>query len=324
MARGEAFGFHGFTAIAFAPQDPRRVYSGCGDLWCYRDASTCKTVPMICGLKASDDGGENWRDLPFPDIEGMSVTTIAVHPWDKNILWIGVPNGGVFRSGDGGESWEAVNNGLWNKLVMSLAIHPHNPDILFAGVNNGGVFKSMDGGHSWVQSSAGMDPNEDVMAVVADPVRENVVFAGSISGGFFISQDGGATWVQHNDGLASRAVRVLAIAADGETLYAGTKGAGVYRLSILPQEVFDEIGPNIVRHGEEPYDPDLDKTIEEPQGPGNQNVGEEPEQEQGPEPQEQSEPALVNGNPLRSVCPVTYLPIMASVLVFVIHRKRVL
>jgi hypothetical protein len=88
-----------------------------------------------------------------------------------------------------------------------------------------------------------MDPNEPIFALVVDPVRSNVVYVGSLRSGVFVSQDGGETWRTLNQGLHARTVHGLAIAADGQTLYAATHGDGVYRLSTLSQAQFDALAP---------------------------------------------------------------------------------
>jgi hypothetical protein len=115
--------------------------------------------------------------------------------------------------------------------------------VLYAGTYADGLFKSADGGATWKQSSAGMDPNEPIFALVVDPVHTHVVYAGSLRSGVFVSQDGGGAWRPLTQGLRNRTIRGLALAADGQTLYAATHGGGVYRLSTLSQTQFDALAP---------------------------------------------------------------------------------
>jgi photosystem II stability/assembly factor-like uncharacterized protein len=126
---------------------------------------------------------------------------------------------------------------------MDLAIDPVNPSILYAGTENRGVFKSEDSGESWKAMSAGVDSNEPIHALVVDPAHPQVVYAGSYRSGVFISEDGGLHWRLINNGLRTRAVTSLTISKDGETLYAGTTGEGVFRLSIHDQTYFISLVP---------------------------------------------------------------------------------
>ena len=88
-----------------------------------------------------------------------------------------------------------------------------------------------------------MDPNESVGALVVDPLRPNVVYAGSWRSGVYLSEDAGQSWRLLSEGLRTRSVRALAISADGETLYAATRGEGVFRLSTHDQAYFDALAP---------------------------------------------------------------------------------
>jgi len=78
---------------------------------------------------------------------------------------------------------------------------------------------------------------------VVDPLRTHVVYVGSWTSGVYLSEDAGETWNLLNDGLRTRSVRKLAISSDGETLYAATRGEGVFRLSTLSQDEFDALTP---------------------------------------------------------------------------------
>jgi hypothetical protein len=127
--------------------------------------------------------------------------------------------------------------------IFDLDNDPTNPDTLYAGAIDRGVFKSENGGESWKAISAGMDPNEPIMAVVVDPLRPHVIYAGSYKSGVFVSEDGGSRWRLLNHGLRTRAVNSLSISADGETLYAGASGEGLFRLSTHGQDFFNALVP---------------------------------------------------------------------------------
>ena len=231
--------FQGVQAIAFAPSDPDIVYGGFG-LW--RNAKSANPN-QIMTILISEDGGHSWTSVNAGPLEGWTVTAILVHPTDPDIAWASTLGGGIYRTQDRGNTWEAVNQGLNSLGIMDLAGDPTTPDTLYASANDRGVFKSGNGGESWRANNAGMDPNEPLMTVVVDPVRPNVIYAGGYRSGVFLSEDGGAHWRLLNDGLRTRAIGALSISADGETLYAGTSGEGVYRLSTHGQEYFSSLAP---------------------------------------------------------------------------------
>jgi photosystem II stability/assembly factor-like uncharacterized protein len=160
------------------------------------------------------------------------VLEIVVDPTNADVAWAATGARGVFRTADGGTTWTA-GVGLETATIMSLAGDPSNSSVLYAGTVALGVFKSTDGGVSWLTSSIGMDPAERVNALVVDPSRPTVVYAGTNASGVFVSTDAGATWTLHNTGLLMKTVQTLAIASDGSSVYAGTRGGGVFGLGAL-------------------------------------------------------------------------------------------
>ncbi len=231
--------FQGLQAISFAPSNPEKVYGGFGIWRCATDADIdmCDTPPWV-SILTSEDGGSTWTRIEDTPLDEYTVTEIVVHPQDENIAWAATAGGGVFLTADGGETWESRSSGLHSMFIMSLALDPTNPQVLYVGTSERGLFISGDGGLTWTSSSAGMDPNEPIGAIAIDPIRPNVIYAGSWRSGVYISEDGGMRWRLINDGLRTRSVRALALSSDGETLYAATRGEGVFRLSRLSQDEF--------------------------------------------------------------------------------------
>jgi len=235
--------FQGLQAIAFAPSDPKIIYGGFGVWRCATDADPypCATKTLF-SLINSKDGGQSWTPQTGTALDGLTVTDIVIHPTNEEIAWASTAGGGVFHTEDGGNLWKSLSSGL-PPMVMDLALDPTDLNVIYAATATRGIFKSLDGGKSWKTSNVGMDPNEPIGSIVIDPVHPNVIYAGSWRSGVYWSKDGGKTWGLISNGLHTRSVRTLSISSDGETLYAGTRGEGVFRLSTHDQSYFDMLIP---------------------------------------------------------------------------------
>jgi hypothetical protein len=130
--------------------------------------------------------------------EGGDIRALAIDPVTPTTLYAGT-FGGVFKSTDGGGSWQAMNIGLVDSFgfvpfVYALVIDPVTPTTLYAGTS-GGVFKSTDGGGSWNPMNTDLiDPFfgfiPSVSALAIDPVIPTTLYAGT-GVGVFKSTDGG-------------------------------------------------------------------------------------------------------------------------------------
>lgn len=145
-------------------------------------------------------------------------------------------NAGLFRSGDGGQSWRAAYASLNLDAPLAttaLALSPNfaSDQTLLAGAN-GGVLRSADGGDSW-QITMLPEPAPLVTRLALSPnfAADQLAFAGTLEDGMFRSHDGGATWAAWNFGLLDPNVLALAISPDfarDQTLYVGAD-SGLFR-----------------------------------------------------------------------------------------------
>jgi photosystem II stability/assembly factor-like uncharacterized protein len=135
------------------------------------------------------------------------VPEFAIDPSDPQVLYVGLYGGGVYKTTDGGASW--------NPTAATL----------YAGTDDDGVYKTTDGGGTWTHLPGGLDANE-VLALAVDPAHPRTVYAGGYLGGVHVSTDGGQTWAAFNHGLWARYVLDLAVTPDGSTVHAATGGAG--------------------------------------------------------------------------------------------------
>ena len=209
-------------ALAFAPSNPGRVYAGTGG---YSNSQSDYDLAGA-GIFRSTDGGATWQ-LAFDTL--AHVQAFAIHPSNADEVYAAASNDfGVLKSIDGGKSWHVV----FRKDALSVAIHPKNPDVVFIGLESGGIARSTDGGGSWKSWMQGMDANASITRILFDPQNPDVMYAADCLSGVYRSVNGGSSWTHINFGLTNREVYALAITADGRTLFAGTEGAGVFRLEI--------------------------------------------------------------------------------------------
>jgi uncharacterized protein (TIGR03437 family) len=222
---------HGFKALAFARSNSQVVYAGmCRD----RGQVDGGNAGPGLGVFKSNDGGATWQAANDPHSAQQNINVLAVDPLNANTAYAGTLASGILRTRDGGGTWLALNGGLRSLDVRAIAVDPGNGNVLYAGLEKGGVYKSVDAGATWQTASAGMDPGASIRSIVIDPTSSQVVYAADLSTGVYRSDNGGTLWVQIAKGLTMRAVKSLAISADGGTLYAATEGGGIFRLDVRP------------------------------------------------------------------------------------------
>jgi len=202
-------------AIAVAPSDPNVVYVGTGE------SPIRGNLSPGDGMYRSTDAGKTWIKIGLAD--AGQIAHIAVHPRNADIVYVAVlghafgPNAtrGVFRSKDGGKTWEKILFKNDSTGAIDLALDPTNPRILYAGfwqavrrpwelVSGGpgsGIWKSTDGGDTWkdITLSRGLPAGIiGKIGLAVSPVSHDRVWAlvEADSGGLFRSNDGGATWTR--------------------------------------------------------------------------------------------------------------------------------
>jgi hypothetical protein len=180
-------------------------------------------------LHASDDAGASWREVTTPaypeqpaDAGGPPWKLVQIWSLARTgrTLWAGTLPGGLFRSDDGGASWQ-LNSALWNRPeraewfgggydvpgIHSICPHPDRPDELLVGISCGGAWVTRDGGESWNTQSAGMratfmpperaeDPNiQDPHSIVRCTGRPDTLWCQHHCG-IWRSTDNAGRWVE--------------------------------------------------------------------------------------------------------------------------------
>jgi photosystem II stability/assembly factor-like uncharacterized protein len=201
-------------AIAVSEADPNVIYVGMGEA-CIRG-----NVSHGDGVYKSTDGGRTWKNVGLRDTRHIG--KIVIHPHNPDIVFVAAlghahgPNEerGVFRSKDGGKTWEKVLYRDEHTGAIDLALDPSNPRILYAalwqairrpwelvsGGPGSGLFRSFDGGDTWeeITRNKGLPKGELIgkIGVTASPARPGRVWAivEAEDGAVFRSDDYGETW----------------------------------------------------------------------------------------------------------------------------------
>ena len=249
--------------VTLAPSNPNVVWVGTGE------PQNRQSSPWGNGVYRSTDAGRTWAHLGLENTHHIS--RIRVHPRDPDVayvaavghLWGANPERGVYKTTDGGETWELVLFVDENTGAIDLAMDPNDPETLFAamyqrrrtawGFNGGGpgsgIYRTTDGGSHWEELTEGLpdgdkgrigldiyrgDGNLVYAIVEADARRAGQGFGGGGGGGkngVYKSTDRGETWEQvstvNNRPMYYSQIRIDP--TDPERLYTG--GSSLYRSS---------------------------------------------------------------------------------------------
>ncbi|MCF1752721.1 WD40/YVTN/BNR-like repeat-containing protein [Mariniradius sediminis] len=213
-------GFFGGSigAVAVSESDPNILYVGGGE------KTVRGNVSYGYGFWKSADAGKTWTHLGME--ETRFVSRIRIHPSNPDIVYAAVLGDifkptdmrGVYKSVDGGKTWERTLFVSPTAGAVDLVIDPKNPLVMFAttwevkrtpySLESGGpgskMFKSTDGGENWtdISSNKGLPSGLlGIIGVTISPVNSNRIWAiiENLDGGVFRSDDGGATWEKTND-----------------------------------------------------------------------------------------------------------------------------
>ena len=220
-------------AIEVAPSNANVIYVATGS------AAIRSNVSIGKGVYRSSDGGETWQ---FAGLEKAGVIgDMVVHPSDADVAFVAAVGNvfgrnaerGVFRTRDGGRTWDHVLFVSDSTGVVDIDMNPNNPDELYAGAwraerkpwtvisgaREGGVYKSTDAGETWTKLAGGL-PNEytgkiSVSIAKSEPRRVYALIEagdgtlgvpGGVHGGLYRSDDAGANWTRTSNqaGLLNR------------------------------------------------------------------------------------------------------------------------
>jgi photosystem II stability/assembly factor-like uncharacterized protein len=255
-------------AVAIDPGNPDVIYAGTGEV----NPGGGSVAYGGAGLFRSSDQGESWELVGLED--SGSIGRIRIDPTDSNRIFVAVmgflwetnPERGVYRTTDGGTTWERVLYVNSQTGCVDLIMRPDDPDVLYAamwerirqpeyydyGGPNCAVYRTTNGGDTWDLVGGGLPaPSADggrigVSLCASDPAVMHVIYADRIGyfDGLYRSTDGGFTWTRTNDGSLSAAyasygwwfgnVRTHPVDADmiyvlGLQFYRSTDGGSSYQ-----------------------------------------------------------------------------------------------
>jgi photosystem II stability/assembly factor-like uncharacterized protein len=243
VSDGSVFGTGSVGAIAVSDSDPNVVYVGMGE------SPIRGNVSHGDGVYKSMDAGKTWKRLGLEDTR--QIPRIRVHPKNPDLVYVAAlghvwgPNEqrGVFRSKDGGKTWEKVFSRGNKAGAIDLILDPSNPNTIYAGfwevyrkpwtLESGGpgsgIFKSTDGGDTWTELTRNPGMPRGVVGkvgIAVSPANPERVWAivEAEDGGVFRSDNGGQTWTKVNEErrLRQRAwyyTRIYADPKNADSLY---------------------------------------------------------------------------------------------------------
>lgn len=201
--------------LAVSPTNPDIIYVGTGEGLHRPD------LAVGDGIFKTTDGGKTWKHIGLDDIQ--QVSRVIVHPTNPDIVFVaglGHPYGanemrGIFRSMDGGASWEKTLYINQSTGAVQVEFDPNNPKVLFADMwehlegpwenakfsgPNSGLYKSVDGGSTWQKITQGLPTVEQGLGRIGIAIAPSnskkmyATVAAEENGGIYTSTDAGETW----------------------------------------------------------------------------------------------------------------------------------
>jgi photosystem II stability/assembly factor-like uncharacterized protein len=213
----DKYGAYSIGCIVIDPSNHNVIWAGTGE------NNHQRALGWGDGVYRSDDAGASWKNMGLK--ESRQIGGIAIDPGNSNVVYVAAegsawgPGGerGLYKTTDGGKTWEKVLNISENTGVNNVVIDPRNPDVIYctseqrrrhvgmkiSGGPESAVYKSADGGKTFEKIMKGL-PGGDLggMGLAISPVNPDVLYviveAQGESGGFFRSVNRGASWEKMN------------------------------------------------------------------------------------------------------------------------------
>src|SRR6476469_1935247 len=242
-------GSYSLGAVKVDPNDSNVVWLGTGE------NNNQRSVAFGDGIYKSTDAGKTWKRVGLENSE--HIQNILIDPRNSSVvyvtaigpLWRGGGDRGLFKTTDGGATWQHVLPGTENSGATDIVMDPKKPDTLYVamlqrrrqvgqligGGPDSGIFKSTDGGAKWTKLTKGLPTVEmGRVGLGINPKNPNTVYAlvtaQKSEGGFFRSDDAGASWTRIgrtvNDGGGRGRAGAAGATPQQEPAMCGPIGAG--------------------------------------------------------------------------------------------------
>ena len=210
--------FYATGCVTIDPNNSGTVWLGTGE------NNGGRHIGIGHGVYRSDDGGASWKNMGLEKSEHIS--KIIVHPENSDVVWVASQgplwsaggDRGLYKTIDGGQTWnQVIKIDEWTG-VTDLVIDPRNPDILYAatwqrhrnvaaymgGGPGTGLYKSTDGGENWTELKTGLpEGNMGKIGLAISPINPDVLYAAieleRRKGGVYRSTDQGGSWTKMSD-----------------------------------------------------------------------------------------------------------------------------
>ncbi len=206
-------------SVTIDPNNPNTIWVGTGENVGGRH------VGYGDGVYKSTDAGKTWQNMGLKESEHIS--KVIVHPNNPDIIWAAAQGPlwdeggqrGLYKSTDGGESWDKKLGGNEWTGVTDIELDPRNPDRMYAatwqrqrivpiyvgGGPGSGIHKSTDGGETWKEIRNGIPDNVGKIGMDISPQKPDIVYAAieldRRNGGVFMSKDRGESWKKMSDAV---------------------------------------------------------------------------------------------------------------------------
>ncbi len=211
-----------FVGLVVNPINPDIIYASCS---------------YQTGVWKSVDAGDNWvqKNSGLPEHIGGNVQTrsLGIDPNNPDRLYVGMFDGGLYKTDNGGESWDwmAIFPGPARRTIKSISIDPNNSSVLYVGVSctedisMQGLWKTADDGVTW--GLVYFEEKTPFLVKIAPSNPSTVFVANAENDGLFKRIGNDLNWLKIDNGLVDSAVTTVSNIFDN-TVYAGTESEGVF------------------------------------------------------------------------------------------------
>ncbi|MCU0456075.1 MAG: hypothetical protein MUE74_07210 [Bacteroidales bacterium] len=209
----DSYGAYAIGCLAIDPNNPYVIWAGTGE------NNHQRQLGYGDGVNKSEDGGGSWKNMGLKD--SRQIGMIVIDPRNSDVVYVAAegsiwgPGGerGLYKTTDGGKTWNKVLDISENTGVNNVIMDPRNPDVLYAtseqrrrhvytkigGGPESAVYKSKDAGKTWDKIMKGL-PSGDIggMGIAISPVNPDILYliveAAGDNSGFYRSENRGASW----------------------------------------------------------------------------------------------------------------------------------